>query len=105
MATSLAPDDAQIAVQRVDRVEIASPRVPVEVSVAASFRAMSPDLPTPETITRPRRVGQELAPPGRTRSSSRSADVAGSLAASSSEHPAAQLDQRAGVTRHGSPAR
>ena len=37
--------------------------MPVEVSVAASLRAMRPDLPTPDTMTRPPR-GQQPHGPG-----------------------------------------
>ena len=59
IATSFAADDAEVAVQAVDRVEELA-GVPVDVSVAAIFRAMRPDFPTPETMTRPLRPREQL---------------------------------------------
>ena len=76
--------------------------MPVDVSVAASFRAMSPDLPTPETMTRPGASASRRTARAK-RSSSRAARRAHRRGLELHD-PAPERDQAGGVKRHWPPA-
>ena len=77
--------------------------MPVEASVAAILRATCPDLPMPETITRPRAASISVDRLGEARAERRSARSA-ERRRLDPDHPPAGGDQPAGVDRVGGAA-